>query len=113
MEMKKGFGGLLVLSVFLLGFILLLTSHTPRITYKGYSSILSAEVRSNRIAVARKVILESYKEVDERNLAEWAVSVERVCASYGLRVSIDFSKTPKKVNLTDIYTGMTSSFFLP
>ncbi|MEM3555293.1 MAG: hypothetical protein QXF56_01035 [Candidatus Micrarchaeia archaeon] len=112
MEMKKGFGGLLVLSVFTLGFILLLSSHSPRIASKGYSSIVFAEVRSNRIALARKTIIESYKQVNERNLAEWTASVEKICSSYGLRVSIDFSKTPKEVKLTDSYTGMSSSFFL-
>lgn len=112
MEMRKGFGGLLVLSVFLLGFVLLLSTHTPRLASKGYSSIVFVEACSNRIAIARKAILESYRMVDERNLAEWASSVETLCASYNLKVSMNFTRFPIEVILTDPATGMSSSFLL-
>jgi len=113
MEMRRGFAGLLVLSIFMLGFVLLLGSHTSRIASRDYSSIVTAEIRSDRIAIARNVIIKSYRIVEERNKARWTSSIgDEISNSYGLRVSIDFKKFPAEVNLTDPSTGMSSSFLL-
>jgi hypothetical protein len=113
MGMRKGFGGLLVLSTFMLGFVLLLSSHTPRIASKGYSSIVAAEVHSDRIAIARNIITKSYRMVEERNRAQWASLVESELSSrYGLRVSINFKNFPAEVNLIDPSNGMSASFVL-
>jgi hypothetical protein len=113
MEMRKGFAGLLVLAVFMLGFVLLLGSNSPRIASKEYSSIVAAEIHSDRIAIARNVLIKSYKKIDERNRVQWADMVESELASkYGLRISLDLKKSPVEANITDSTNGMSTSFFL-
>jgi len=111
MEMRKGFAGLLVLSVFMLGFVFLLSSHSQYIASKNYRSIVSAEIRSDRMAIARNIITGSYRHVDEKGRAQWAtLVVDSLSSSYGLKVSIDSSGYPLQVNVTDPSTGMSTSF---
>jgi hypothetical protein len=113
MEMRKGFAGLLMLSVFMLGFVLLLAANSPRIASKEYSSIVVAEIRSDRMAIARNVLIKSYKGVDEKNTDKWANIAEGELSSrYGFKVSIDLQKFPVEANITDPATGMSTSFFL-
>jgi hypothetical protein len=113
MEMRKGFAGLLMLSVFMLGFVLLLGSNSPRVASKGYSSIVSAEIHSDRVAIARNVLIKSYKEVDEKNRNQWADAAEgELSRLYGLKIGIDLQKFPAEANITDPQTGMSTSFFL-
>jgi len=113
MEMKRGFAGLLVLSAFMLGLVLLLGSHLPRISSKGYSSIVAAEIHSDRITIARNVITKSYRMVDEANRPQWASSIGReLYYSYGLKVSMNLKKYPAEVNITDTSNGMSASFIL-
>jgi len=113
MEMRKGFAGLLVLSVFMLGFILMLSSHSQYIASKNYQSMVTAEIHSDRIAIARNIITKSYGRVDEKGRAQWASSVaSSLSNSYGLKVSIDFTKVPAEVHISDPSNGMNTSFFL-
>ena len=113
MDMRKGFGGLLMLSVFMLGFVLLLGSSSPRVASKEYYSMVAAEIRSDRMTIARNVLTKSYKGVDERNRDRWANTVEGELSSrYGLRVRIDIQKYPVEATITDPSTGMSTSFFL-
>ena len=113
MGMRKGFAGLLVLSTFLLGFVLLMSSGSLRISSKGYSSMVAAEVQSNRLAIARNVIKRSYGMIDPHNTAQWTEAAEAISRDYGVRVSIDFEKFPAEANLTDETNGMSTSFLLP
>lgn len=111
MAMRKGFAGLLVLSVFLLGFVFLLSSHSQYIASKNYRSMVSAEIRSDRIAIARNIITKSYRHVDEKGRVQWANSVaDSLSNSYGLKVSMNSSSYPLKVNVTDPSNGMSTSF---
>ena len=113
MEMRRGFAGLLVLSVFMLGLVLMLSSHSPYIASKSYQSMVTAEIHSDRIAIARNVITKSYRGVDETGKAQWASSVaDSLSKSYGLKAFIDFTKTPAEVCITDPSNGMNASFFL-
>ncbi len=113
MEMRRGFAGLLMLSVFMLGFVLLLGLNSPRIASNGYSSMVTSEIRSDRLAIARNVLIKSYKKVDESHRKQWAnVAEGELSSTYGLRVSIDMQKFPAEANITDPANGMSTSFFL-
>jgi len=113
MGMRKGFAGLLMLAVFMLGFVLLLGSSSPRIASKEYSSMVAAEIHSDRIAIARNVLVKSYKKVDERNRELWASTIKSELSSkYGLRIGIDLQKSPAEVSITDPANGMSTSFSL-
>lgn len=113
MDMRKGFGGLLMLSVFMLGFVLLFASTSPRIANNEYNSIVAAEIRSDRIAIARNVLTKSYEGVNAGNRALWENTVEgELAGAYGLNVSIDIQEYPAEANITDPSTGMSTSFFL-
>jgi hypothetical protein len=113
MDMKRGFAGLLLLSVFMLGFVLLLGSNLPRIASREYSSIVTAEIHSDRMAIARNVLIQSYKKVDVTNRGQWANTAEGELSSrYGLRIRINLQKFPVEADITDPATGMSTSFFL-
>jgi hypothetical protein len=113
MDMKKGFGGLLMLSVFMLGFVLLFASNSPRIASNEYNSMVAAEIHSDRIAIARNVLIKSYEGVDAGNRAVWENTIEgELARAYGLNISIDTQEYPVEANITDPSTGMSTSFFL-
>jgi hypothetical protein len=113
MGMRKGFAGLLMLAVFMLGFVLLLGSSSPHIASKEYSSMVAAEIHSDRIAIAKDVLIKSYKKVDERNREQWAGAVKSELSSrYGLKIGIDLQKSPVEASITDPANGMSTSFFL-
>ncbi|MCX6776751.1 MAG: hypothetical protein NTY73_02125 [Candidatus Micrarchaeota archaeon] len=111
MAMRRGFAGLLVLSVFMLGFVFLLSSHSQYIASKNYRSMVSAEIHSDRIAIARNIITRSYRHVDEKGRVQWATSIaDSLSNSYGLKVSMDSSSYPIMVNVTDPSSGLSTSF---
>jgi len=113
MEMKRGFAGLLMLAVFMLGFVLLLGSSSSRIASKEYSSMVAAEIHSDRIAIAKNVLIKSYKKVDEGNRNQWASTIKSEFSStYGLKIGIYLQKSPAEANIIDPTNGMSTSFFL-
>lgn len=113
MAMRKGFAGLLMLTIFLLGFVLLLGSNSPRIASKEYYSMVAAEIQSDRIAIARNVLIKSYKQVNEENRNQWADKAESELSSrYGLIIKINLQKFPAEASITDPANGMSTSFLL-
>ncbi len=113
MEMKKGFFGMLVIVIVIVGIMTFNYAQTKSAVNDANADAVAHEIRADRIAVLRNVILQSHRNVTQQNELAWGIFVQgELAPSYGLDAYIDYSKAPAKVVILDEREGMRSEFYL-